>query len=213
MIWIATTALFYFFLALILALAEIEVEGKFGWAEKLPTWYRTKGWGKLFGLVTQSRPLTGYHLFINGFVLIFCHIGFFNGAVWTFGTELTLLSRYVVFAALWDFLWFVFNPEYGLKRFKKSQIWWHSKCHWIFGIMPGDYLNAFVVSTILASLGIIFEGTNILLNQFVFLGWILGFTAMSTFFAPAYGRWYKWMRRKDERDKAGIFHKGDQTLE
>jgi hypothetical protein len=35
-----------------------------------------------------------------------------------------------------DFLWFVFNPHYGIKKFRKGQIWWHT--NWL-GPMPVLY--------------------------------------------------------------------------
>ena len=54
--------LFLFAYALLFALAEIEIEGAHGWAEKLPTWYRvTPRYARLFGLFLSGKPLTGYH--------------------------------------------------------------------------------------------------------------------------------------------------------
>src|SRR5437667_4141 len=49
---------YFFFIAFILAHLEIQIEGPYGWAEKLPTWRwdspRVRRW---FG-----KPVTGYHL-------------------------------------------------------------------------------------------------------------------------------------------------------
>ena len=36
-----------------------------------------------------------------------------------------------------DFLWFVFNPKWGVRRFRRDQIWWHAPKWWWF--MPRDY--------------------------------------------------------------------------
>lgn len=36
------TAAFWFIVAAVTACIEIEAEGKFGWAEKMPTWYRNR---------------------------------------------------------------------------------------------------------------------------------------------------------------------------
>lgn len=206
------TALFYFLLATLLAMVEIEVEGKFGWAEKLPTWYRTKGLGKLWGILTGSRPLTGYHLWMNIFLLVFIHIGFFNGAKWTIGEELMVIARYLPMAVCWDFMWFVLNPEYGIRKFKGSEIWWHAKANWIFGLFPADYLVAFVASIILATASMILTPIgqmDIIVGHLKFLGLLLVLVAISIpNLAPLYKWWHKWMRRKDERFEANITHDG-----
>jgi hypothetical protein len=54
-----------FFLATVLALLEVQVEGKFGWAEKLPCWrpknpeaFAPRTYSRIMG----DRPLTGYHI-------------------------------------------------------------------------------------------------------------------------------------------------------
>ena len=36
-----------------------------------------------------------------------------------------------------DFLWFLINPAYGLRGFRKDKIWWHAPTWW--WIMPRDY--------------------------------------------------------------------------
>jgi len=36
----------------------------------------------------------------------------------------------------WDFLWFLWNPSFGLTRFRADNIWWYSR--WVLGI-PIDY--------------------------------------------------------------------------
>ncbi len=46
------------FLALLLTLWEIQIEGKDDWAAKAPGWRLEKRWGVKF---TVGRPLTGYH--------------------------------------------------------------------------------------------------------------------------------------------------------
>ena len=47
-----------------LAGIEIEIEGGYGWAERLPTWFEKRGAvGRVYGVVMGHRPLTGYHVF------------------------------------------------------------------------------------------------------------------------------------------------------
>ena len=55
---IAGYLIFMVFMALILALWEIQIEGKEGWAAKTASWRIEKGWVLKF---TGGRPLMGYH--------------------------------------------------------------------------------------------------------------------------------------------------------
>ena len=53
---------FLFVYALLFALVEIEIEGPYGWAERLPTWFRvTTPAARFYGLFMRGKPLTGYH--------------------------------------------------------------------------------------------------------------------------------------------------------
>jgi hypothetical protein len=120
------------FMAFILALWEIQIEGKEGWAAKLPAWRIEKGWPtKLMG----GRPITGYHVFMLIFMLSIVHLPLFF-ASWTWRLELLLLSFYLGMVLIEDFLWFVLNPHYGIKNFRKGKIWWH-KTWW--GPVPSLY--------------------------------------------------------------------------
>jgi hypothetical protein len=49
-----------------------------------------------------------------------------------------------------DFLWFVFNPHYGIKKFRKGEIWWH-KTWW--GPVPSLYWQMAVITTVLLYFG------------------------------------------------------------
>ena len=192
---------FWFVLALLLALVEIEIEGKFGWAEKLPTWYRKKGlFARIFRTVNPQRPLTGYHLFMQIFLVLVFHVAFFIGLSWSLRKEFELLAIILIFFSLWDFLWFVFNPAYTIKNYKKDKVWWFSKSYWISGLFPFDYVKAAVISLILAYLAGIF------VYQIELIGLLLIFSLISILFAPLYHKWYKKMRRRDERKLVEIFH-------
>jgi hypothetical protein len=135
-------------LALALALVEIEIEGPYGWAEKLPTPYRVSGpLARLFGVVLGGKPLTGYNLLMFASTLLAFHLPFAFGAPWTAARELALLAAWVSWSALWDFLWFLLNPAYGWRRFRRGNVWWHSRWLWR---LPLDYWVAVVVSLALA---------------------------------------------------------------
>ena len=51
--------------------------------------------------------------------------------------EARIFAFLILFWTVEDFLWFVANPAYGLKRFTPKHIPWHRRSWW--GIMPRDY--------------------------------------------------------------------------
>lgn len=117
------------------ALLEIQIEGKAGWASNLPTWRLENRWTRLlFG----ARALTGYHLWVHVFVVILLHLPYGVGFVdpsWRL--EARLVSFLILFWILEDYLWFVFNPDYGAAKFRREHVWWHAPAWW--WIMPKEY--------------------------------------------------------------------------
>ncbi len=121
--------------AALLALVEIQAEGSNGWGENFPTWRASN---RLTRLLWGKRPITGYHLYLNLFVLVLLHFPFAAGLCpWSGRLEFRVLAFLVLFWVVEDFLWFVLNPAYGLHRFKREVVWWHAKNWW--GFMPADY--------------------------------------------------------------------------
>jgi hypothetical protein len=122
-------------LSALFALIEIQIEGPNGWATTLPTWRLENRWTRLF---YSSKPLTGYHLYVQLFIIGAIHLPFGLGLVpFTWAIEARLLSFFILFWILEDFLWFVLNPAFGLKRFRPEHIWWHAPTWW--WLMPRDY--------------------------------------------------------------------------
>jgi hypothetical protein len=120
-----------------MALVEIEIEGPYGWAERLPTPYRVSGpLARLFGLALGGKPLTGYNLLMFAATLVAFHLPFAFDAPWTAARELALLAAWIAWSAVWDFLWFLLNPAYGWRRFRPGNVWWHSRWLWR---LPLDY--------------------------------------------------------------------------
>ncbi len=117
------------------ALLEIEIEGPTGWAHNLPTWRIENRWTRLlFG----ARPITGYHVYVQLFLAVLLHAPYAFGFVQpSWSNELRILAFAMLFWVLEDFLWFVFNPAYGLRAFTRDRIWWHAPNWW--WIMPRDY--------------------------------------------------------------------------
>ena len=92
-----------------------------------------KKW-KLKGIlnkITGERPyFTEYHIWMTIFLLSIFHwpLWFTCWELWRM--ELFMLGVFWIFLVIEDFLWFVFNPYFGLKRFKPEHIWWHTKWIW-----------------------------------------------------------------------------------
>ena len=117
------------------ACVEIQIEGVDGWGEKFPTWRIDTKWSRIF---MSGKPLTGYHFYLLIFSLVVVHLPFASGLVpWTWQAEARVGSFLILFWVLEDFLWFVFNPAFGFRRFRKQYIWWHAPAWW--WIAPKDY--------------------------------------------------------------------------
>src|SRR5262249_31704041 len=117
------------------ARVEIEIEGPNGWAENLPTWRLRNKWTRLcFG----DRPITGYHVWAILFVTLLSHLPLaMDWPRWSWHRELQVLAFVILFFVVEDFLWFVLNPAYGVRRFRREHIWWHRDTWW--WVMPRDY--------------------------------------------------------------------------
>ena len=96
------------------------------------------------------RPLTGYHVFAFAIPLLILHLPFTMGVDWTLAGELTTLATYFVLAVVWDYLWFVLNPAYTVRRFERGRVWWFS-VPWIWRF-PLDYYLGVLLSVALAAL-------------------------------------------------------------
>ncbi len=184
---------------------EVEAEGKYGWAEKMPTWYRINGWVPRFYILLMGggRPLTGYHFFLIPLQLMIFHIGFITGAPWSISAECHVLSLLFAFIIMWDYIWFVLNPFYGARNFRKNKVWWFSKSYWVNDRIPLEYIGAIILSLVFAAL------SGSLFTHFIkCILWIV-FIGVTVMIAPYYHRWYKSMRNRDDREQAGIFHDKD----
>ena len=202
-------AVFWAFFAAVIACVEIEVEGKHGWAEKLPTWYRTTGfWAVLYGRLMSGKPLTGYHSFMFFFPMLLFHAHFFMGVPWSGAGELKAWAMYFAWCPLWDYYWFVLNPHYKGK-FTKKHVWWHARSRWVFGLFPVDYAAGAAVSLCFAETAALVDGSRALFIGHLELlgGFALATVALHVLAAPAYQRWYVRMRQRDDRDTTPIFHR------
>ena len=137
-------------IALVLAYFEIQIEGVAGWAANLPTW-RIEN--QQINLLIGGRPITGYHISLDILLLLFLHWpSLFTP--WDIKKESMVLEAFTILAVIWDFLWFVINPHFGLENFSNDSIWWFA--NWVIGF-PIDYFIGIFFSLILGILPGIFR--------------------------------------------------------
>ena len=198
-------ALFWAVFATVFACVEIESEGKHGWAERMPTWFRTRAlWSRIVGLFIGGKPVTGYHAFMFTVPAFVFHAGFVMGAPWSPEAEFRALAIYFAWFVCWDYHWFVLNPFYAGK-FRRENVWWHAKSYWVFGRFPVDYLGAVAISLALAGIAAWFAGSRTpFVEHLMILTVFMIETAALHLVAPLYRRWYAQMRLSDDRDQTGI---------
>lgn len=123
-------------LGFVFAKVEVQIEGKDGWAAGLPTWRIERH--PLLDLFWGGRPMTGYHAWVFLFMALVFHTPVFILGHTSLALEARILGSLALFWIVEDFLWFVTNPHFGLKRFHRAGIPWHKQ--WL-GPVPLDYLT------------------------------------------------------------------------
>lgn len=131
------------------AKAEINIEGKDGWASNLPT---CKIHNSITRLLFGQQPLTGYHLWLLFFILGLVHFPLLLGIPWSLSHELKLLALLCFFWVVEDFLWFVLNPYFGLKKFNRIHVHWHRDWLWLFPKVYYKFLLAGLCLIVLSSI-------------------------------------------------------------
>ncbi len=181
---------------------EVEIEGGYGWAERMPTWFLKRGTlGKVYGVFMAKRPLTGYHVYVFIMPLIILHLPFGYGLPWSLAAELMVFATFFALAVVWDYTWFVLNPAYTVQRFQKGNVWWFAG-PWIWRF-PLDYYNGFALSLILAALAAWSAGTvHVFYSQLWFLAVQVVLLGVTVLLSPYYHRWYRHMRRAGADDRA-----------
>lgn len=154
--------IYIFILATVLAILEIQIEGQYGWAKNLPAWRpdKNKLYVKLFSKAFGEKELTGYHVTLISLLVLFFHFPFVLGYPLTWHNFVQIFSLFLLFTALWDFLWFVLNPHYPIRTFKKENVEWHK--NWFLGL-PLDYYAALIVSFWVIGIYQLFSGENLLI--------------------------------------------------
>ena len=125
---------FVMLLGFFFAQLEIAIEGDAGWAANLPTWRIEKHW--LLDLFWGGREMTGYHAWAFSLIALFFHFPLIFSGDFSWAAEQRALACIMLFWVSEDFLWFVLNPAFGLRRFEKTHAGWHR--HWWMGA-PIEY--------------------------------------------------------------------------
>ena len=119
---------FIILVSILLAKVEINVEGRYGGAEKLPvTWRATNKYAKRF------FAMTSYHVYMGLFMITFAHLIFAVGIDWAMNLEMLILSAVAFVTVGEDFMWFILNPAvndktgkrlYGIRNFREKCVEW-----------------------------------------------------------------------------------------
>lgn len=197
------TGLFLALWSFLCAMIEVTIEGPVGWALAQPTWRKKS---RLYGALMGGKELTGYHLWMFVLPLFLLHMPFvfvrhWGENLWTPAREFEILAYYFLMCAHWDFTWFVLNPHFTLKRFRRGQIWWHQK--WV-GPVPTDYIAATVLALVLTAAAYAFGEEAIVWLRLAavasMLGlWLLGIIALAPRFHTSYLQqcWREVLARED----------------
>lgn len=130
-------------LAFFFAQVEIQIEGARGWAAGLPTWRIEKH--PMLDIFWGGRPMTGYHAWVFSFMFLVFLLPMVSTGRFSIRLAARCIGSLMIFWITEDFLWFAFNPAFGLARLAPEFVPWHH--HW-FMHLPSDYF-IFAVSGIL----------------------------------------------------------------
>ena len=147
------------------------------------------------------RPLTGYHVYAFTIPLLVLHLPYAMGVDWSVADELRTLATYFVLAVVWHYLWFVLNPAYTVRRFRRGNVWWF-EIPWIWRF-PLDYYVSVLVSVAIAGIAALADGDGEPLRRHLWmLAGLAVLVAVAVLRAPLYHRWYRHMRRPGADDRA-----------
>lgn len=146
----ATDAFILFLFATLYACIEIEIEGPNGWAANLPTAKNFLGHLTLYHVYMVALAA----IIVSGFAYYRSSKPCKDATKSTF-TKLragvaNIVFMLTLFFLLQDFLWFVLNPSFTIKKYTSSYIPWHKP--WFAGIPWFVYVGgamlllAFVIS-------------------------------------------------------------------
>lgn len=181
--------LYLYFLALTLAFLEVQIEGEHGWASRLPCWRPAGRWyARLFTKAMGGKEMTGYHVGVFSFALLMFHLPYVWGLPWSTDAEFGTLSAFFMFVVVWDFLWFVINPPYGIRKFHPGCVTWHKI--WL-GPAPVDYYGGLALSFLFHALQVD-AGDGVTYGAWgAVVGWFVLLLAITTALSEIVRRWIR----------------------
>jgi len=144
---------FFLLLGTLWAALEVQIEGKNGWAAKIPT---TSFFGSHF---------TWYHVIMNLmiFVLVFQVVSF------SWALPFWLASLFFIE----DYMWFMINPEYGVSKYSAENIPWHK---WVLYMPIGNWISIMIM-VISSVLQFVQKNEHTL---FIMIGVVIGYLLFAT---------------------------------
>jgi len=144
---------FFLLLGTLWAALEVQIEGKNGWAAKIPT---TSFFGSHF---------TWYHVIMNLmiFVLVFQVVSF------SWALPFWLASLFFIE----DYMWFMINPEYGVSKYSAENIPWHP---WVLYMPIGNWISIMIM-VISSVLQFVQKNEHTL---FIMIGVVIGYLLFAT---------------------------------
>ena len=159
-------------LSVLYALIEIELEAGCGWGVNIPT-----------SQVMKSSHFTWYHMYMRLFLAVMCiGIWWFRYYELPWWKKVLIAGFFLTFILLLeDFFWFVLNPYFGLKKYNKDNIPWHT--NWL-GPTPIHNIYGLAILLVLA----FFIGLHEIWYSFLVIIPVVVLIIMS---APLYHSFYK----------------------
>lgn len=173
---------------------DMQVERKkgkmdYGWAKYLDCW-RPKNPNSLiprvYSFLMEGRELTGYHIAFFGGVFFWLHYPFFKGFPWSLGEEFYTLSMFLLIMMFEDFLYFILNPDFGVRKFKHQFVPWHPR--WI-GRVPTGIIIGIAASAIFVAIAIPVGTVNALWKWGISFGIFSGLTFISIIISELVRGW------------------------
>lgn len=111
---------------------EVEIEGKDGWAVKLPTSCAFLGW-------------TWYHISMNVIVLLVLYRALRYHWFPALHVKLCIFALYVIaWFVIEDLMWFILNRNYGIQKYNKQDVPWHANKPWFAGTFVYNWVVLFI---------------------------------------------------------------------
>ena len=144
------------------------------------------------------RPLTGYHVYAFTIPLLVLHLPFVAGVDWTLAAELRTIATYFALAVVWDYLWFVLNPAYTVRRFERGNVWWF-EVPWIWRFPIDYYVGDRALGRARGAAAWAAEDGEPFRRHLWLLAGLAVLVGATVLAAPLYHRWYRSMRRAGRR--------------